>query len=98
LDTLARETLSPAARHCSSFIIPLKLFVLRPGKAARNAPKRHPSRLYRAGVCVPVVARPIQDMSEVSITDKTVGVRLPRLWCGAIESHIPAGLGDWIDT
>jgi hypothetical protein len=31
-----------------------------------------------------VVARPIQDMSAVSITDKTVGVCLPRLWCGAI--------------
>jgi hypothetical protein len=59
--------------------------VLWPGrkKAARNAPKCHYSRLYRAGVFVPVVAQPIQDMSAVSITPKTVGVRLPRLWCGA---------------
>jgi hypothetical protein len=31
-----------------------------------------------------VVAQPIQDMSAVSITDKTVGVRLPRLRRGAI--------------
>jgi hypothetical protein len=31
-----------------------------------------------------VVARPIQDLSAVSITHKTVGIRLPRLWCGAI--------------
>jgi hypothetical protein len=30
-----------------------------------------------------VVARPIQDMSAVSVTHKTVGNRLPRLWCGA---------------
>src|SRR5262249_22058259 len=27
--------------------------------------------------------KPIQDLSAVSITDKTVGIRLPRLWCGA---------------
>jgi hypothetical protein len=32
----------------------------------------------------PVVARPIQDLSAVSITRKTVGIGLPRLWCGAI--------------
>jgi len=31
-----------------------------------------------------VVAQPIQDMSAVSITDKTVGIRLPRLRRGAI--------------
>jgi len=55
--------------------------VLRPGgkKAARNAPKCHYSRLYRAGVFVPVVAQPIQDMSALSIKDKTVGIGLPRL-------------------
>src|SRR5262249_42233023 len=35
-------------------------------------------------VFVPVVAHPIQDMSQVSITHKTVGNRLPCLWCGAI--------------
>jgi hypothetical protein len=51
--------------------------------APRNAPKRHYSRLHRAGVVVFVVAQPIQDLSAVSITDKTVGIRLPRLWCGA---------------
>jgi hypothetical protein len=27
-----------------------------------------------------VVAKPIQDLSAVSITHKTVGIRLPRLW------------------
>jgi hypothetical protein len=32
----------------------------------------------------PVVAQPIQDLSAVSITHKTVGIRLPRLWCGAV--------------
>jgi hypothetical protein len=31
-----------------------------------------------------MVAHPIQDMSEVSIAHKTVGVRLPRLRCGTI--------------
>ena len=55
-------------------------------KAARNAPKRHYSRLYRANI-VPLVAHPIQDMSEVSITHKTMGIRLPRLWCGAVGSR-----------
>jgi hypothetical protein len=56
--------------------------VLRPGgkKAARNAPKCHYSRLYCAGVFVPVVAQPIQDLSAVSITHKTMGIGLPRLW------------------
>jgi hypothetical protein len=53
-------------------------------KVARNAPKRHSSHLYRASLFVPVVAQPIQDMSEVSITHKTMGIRLPRLRCGAI--------------
>jgi hypothetical protein len=53
-------------------------------KAARNDPERHSSRLCRAGVFVPVVAQPIQDMSAVSITHKTVGIGLPRLRCGAI--------------
>jgi hypothetical protein len=28
--------------------------------------------------------QPIQAMSEMSITDKTVGIGLPRLWCRAI--------------
>jgi hypothetical protein len=54
-------------------------------KVARNAPKRHSSHLCRAGLFVPVVAQPIQDMSEVSITHKTVGIRLPRLWRCAIK-------------
>ena len=53
-------------------------------KAARNAPKCRASRLCRAGVFVPVVAKPIQDTSEVSIPIKTVGIRLSRLWCGAV--------------
>ena len=47
-------------------------------------PKRHSSRLCRAGVFVFVVAQPVQDLSAVSITHKAVGIRLPRLWCGAI--------------
>jgi hypothetical protein len=34
-------------------------------KAARNDPERHSSRLCRAGVFVPVVAQPIQDMSRI---------------------------------
>jgi len=85
LDTRTRQRVSPAGRHCSSFIT-LKLFVFRSGriKAVRNDPKCQYSRLYRAGVCVPVVAQPIQDMSALSITHKTVGIGLPRLRCGAI--------------
>jgi hypothetical protein len=65
---------------------------LRPGekKAARNAPKCHCSSFYRAGVVVFVVAQPIQDLSAVSITHKTVGIRLPRLRCGAIRWFVPA--------
>src|SRR5262245_27495295 len=31
---------------------------------------------------------PVQDMSPVSITYKTVGIRLPCLWCGAIGRRI----------
>jgi hypothetical protein len=52
--------------------------VLRPGRkqAARNAPKCHYSSFYRAGVFVPLVAQPIQDLSAVSITHKTVGIDL----------------------
>ena len=60
-------------------------------KAARNAPKCRASRLCRAGVFVPVVAKPIQDTSEVSIPIKTVGIRLSRLWCGAEVVPGPAG-------
>jgi hypothetical protein len=56
-------------------------------KAARTAPKCHYSRLYRAGVFVPVVAQPIQDLSQVSIAHKTVVIDLPRLWCGAIGNY-----------
>jgi len=54
------EKTSGAGRHCSSFI-PLRLFVLRPGKkkVARNAPKRYSSRLCCVGVFVLVVAQPI---------------------------------------
>jgi hypothetical protein len=37
-----------------------------------------------------VVAQSIQDMSAVSITDKTVGIRLPHLWCGAIGLAVSA--------
>jgi hypothetical protein len=73
--------------------------VLRPGrkKAARDDPKCHYSRLYRAGVFFPVVAHPIQDMSEVSITHKTVGIRLPRLWCGAVGLSRQLFLDEWPD-
>src|SRR5437016_1732410 len=89
LDTRARQKVGPAGRRCSSFIT-LKFFVLRSGctKAARNAPKCHYSRLNRARVFVFVMAQPIQVMSEVSITHKTVGIGLPRLWCGAIGRRI----------
>jgi hypothetical protein len=47
---------------------------------ARNAPKRHSSRFCRANIFLFVVAEPIQDLSALSITDKTVGIRLPGLW------------------
>src|SRR5215831_7713765 len=47
-------------------------------------PKSHHSRFCHAGVFVPVVAQPIQDMSAMSITHKTVGIRLSRLWCGTV--------------
>jgi hypothetical protein len=50
---------------------------------ARNVPKSSYSRLHSAGIVVFVVAQPIQNMSAVSITHKTLGIRLPRLWCGA---------------
>jgi hypothetical protein len=85
LGACARRKADAAGGHWSSFT-PLNFSVLRPGwkKAARNAPKCHHSRLNRAGVFVPVVAQPIQDMSAVSIAHKTVGIRLPRLRCGAI--------------
>jgi hypothetical protein len=70
--------------------ITLRLSVLRPGRkaAARDDPKCHYSRLYRAGIFVLVVAQPIQDMSEVPIANKTVGIRLPRLRYGAIGWRI----------
>src|SRR5215475_1354849 len=58
--------------------------VLRPEKGARNAPERYYSRLHRAGVFAAVVAQSIQHLSAVSITYKTVGNRLPCLWCGAV--------------
>jgi hypothetical protein len=59
---------------------------------SRNVPKRHYYRLYRAGVVISVVAQQIQDMSAMSITHKTVGIGLPRLWCGTIALHcsVPA--------
>jgi hypothetical protein len=78
-----------------------RLSVLRaPGRktAARDDPKCRYYRLYRPGVFVPMVANSIQDMSEVSITHQTVGIRLPRLWRGAIgwrnpsREEIPRGL------
>ena len=80
MDTFARQRVSPAGRHRSSFV-PLRLSVL--DLAARNAPKCHHSRLYRASIFVSVVAEPIQDLSAVSITDETVGIGLPRLRYGA---------------
>jgi len=54
---------------------------------ARSAPKSHFSRFCRADIFVLVVAQSIQDMSAVSITDKTVGIRLPRLRRGAGLVH-----------
>jgi hypothetical protein len=70
----------------SSFITLRLSSVLLPGrkKAARNDPKCHHPRVYRAGLFVFVVAQQVQDMSAVSITDKTVGIGLPRLRYGAI--------------
>jgi len=32
------------------------------------------------GIFLFVMAQPIQNMSAVSITHKTLGIRLPRLW------------------
>ena len=85
LDTRARQKVGPAGCHCSSFTT-LRLSVLRPGrkKAARNAPKSHYYRFYHVGVFAAVVAQPIQDMSAMSITHKTVGGGLPCLRCGAV--------------
>src|SRR5262245_51509659 len=88
LYTRARQKVSPAGRHRTSLITLRLSSVLRPGrKKACNARKRHSSRFCSVGVFVPVVAQPIQDMSAVSITHKTVGNRLPRLWCGAIDGE-----------
>jgi hypothetical protein len=70
----ARQKVGPAVRCWSSFI-PLRL---------RNVPKYRYSRLHGTGLFVFVVAEPIQDLSAVSITDKTVGIGLPRLRYGAI--------------
>jgi hypothetical protein len=85
LDSRAKPKVGPAAdRRFSSFTLRRTSGCGLRKKAARNAPKCHYSRLYRAGVFVFVVAQPIQDMSAVSITHKTVGIRLPRLRCGAI--------------
>ena len=53
-------------------------------KGSCNAQNNHRSRPHRPDVVIPVVAQPIQDLSAVSITHKTVGIALPRLWCGAI--------------
>jgi hypothetical protein len=41
--------------------------------------KCHYSRAYRVGGLALMVAEPIQDMSAVSVTDKTAGFGLPRL-------------------
>jgi hypothetical protein len=51
-------------------------------RLARNDRKRHYPRC-RAGVVVFVVAQQVQDLSAVSFAHKTVGIRLPRLRCGA---------------
>jgi len=55
-----------------------KLAITR--EAARNASKTDYYQLNCAGIFVFVVAKPIQNLSALSITDKTVGIRLPRLW------------------
>jgi hypothetical protein len=52
-------------------------------RLVRNDRKRHYPRC-RPGVFVFVVAQQVQDMSAVSIAHKTLGIRLPRLWCGAV--------------
>ena len=54
-------------------------------KGGSQCSKLHSSRLCRAGLFVHVVAQPIQDMSAVSITYKTLGIGLPRLWCRPIR-------------
>jgi len=56
LDTRARQKVSPAGRHRSSFTTLNSLCCGLAGKTARNAPKHHSSRLCDAGVFVPVVA------------------------------------------
>src|SRR5262245_17940299 len=71
----------PAGWHGSSFI-PLRLFYC--ALAARNAPKADYCRLSCTNVFACVVAHSIQDLSELPITYKTGGIRLPRLRYGAI--------------
>jgi hypothetical protein len=71
------------SRLCGSSLVVVHHVKTRFVAAARNVPKRRCSRLHRARIVVPLVAQPIQDLSAVSITHKTVGVRLPRLRCGA---------------
>src|SRR5262249_51628261 len=65
LGTRARQKVGPAGCHTSSFITLDSRCCGLAGKAARNAPKRHSSRLRNTGVFVSVVAHPIQDMSAV---------------------------------
>jgi hypothetical protein len=55
---------------------------MRPQKGGSQCFKTSLFSSYRAGVFVFVLAQRIQDMSAV--TNKTVGIRLPRLRCGAI--------------
>ena len=85
LDTRARQTaVSPRRRF--SLYITLRFLssaaVSRKG-AARNDSKCLYSHLYCTGIFVPMVAQPIQDMSEVRIAHKAVGVRLPV--CGVVQ-------------
>jgi hypothetical protein len=85
-------TAQPATRgHCielSGFWqIKNKLSIKKPNKRRHYDSKHFYSHLYRGGFFVLMVAHPVQDMPEVSIAPKTVGVRLPCLRRGAIAGR-----------
>ena len=86
LDTCARQKAGTAAQDCASFIA-VRVFCL----AGLNVPKAVHSCFHDAGVIGFVVAQPMEDLSAVSITDKTVGIRLSRLRRGAEVVPGPAG-------
>ena len=76
VDTCTRQGVSPAGRHCPSFITLRISCAPDKKKAARNDPKYHYYRPYRAGVFASMVAwRSRSKTCRSSITHKTVGIR-----------------------